>query len=239
MEKKELFAIANSVVNYLAKHHYKSTKSIFINYSSARRDKVPDFLIIKDMSAKEKNSDSRLKTAMAAGINSLLDDGVDYANGATHWDGIDVLKPDLQKPKIHIRYQSAANYPYIKGIYDPKNMRQSFYNNAMQYGKGKNLIKPLTVIDEKVKWDLAIESERSIIKGQTEGFKIKNFELITLGEDKIIIRRDLYKYCYKGPGDYLWYYPKNIWLYEVVAQEGLTIFYTENDKPKVDEILSN
>ena len=233
MQKKELFAIATSVVNYLAIHHFQSTNGIKKNYSYAKDKKVKEYTQIKDISAKVKNGDERLRTAMAAGINSLLDDGVDYANGATHWDGIDVLKEDK-----HFRYQSSAYFSYIKGIYDPKNMRQSFYNNAMQYGTGKNEIKPLKVIDEKVKWDLGIESERSIIEGQKNGNN-KHFELITLDEGKKIISRDLYKYCYKGPGDYLWYYPKNIWLYEVVAQEGLSIFYTVNEKPKVDEILSN
>ena len=234
MQKRELFAIATSVVNYLAKHHFQSTNGIKKNYSYAKDHKVDKYLQIKDISAKGKNTVWRLQTAIAAGINALLDDGVDYANGATHWDGIDVLKEDN-----HFRYQSSAYFSYIKGIHDPKNMRQSFYDNAMQYSDAKNTIKPLKVIDEKVKWDLGIESERSIIKGQTEGFKIKNFELITLDEDKKLVPRDLYKYCYKGSGDYLWYYLKNIWLYEVVAQEGLSIFYTINEKPNLNEILSH
>ena len=239
MQKRELFAIATSVVNFLTMHHFRSTKGIGSGYSSAKDHKTAGYKIIKEVEAKGKNKVLRLKTAMAAGINSLLDDGVDYANGATHWDGTDVLKPDKLLPKIHFRYRAHSRFSYIKGIYDPKNMRQSFYNNSMQYDPEKDIIKQLTVIDEKVKWDLSIESERSIISGQNEKFKTKNLELITLDENKTLVPRDLYKYCYKGPGDYLWYYPKNIWLWEVVAQEGISIFYTTNEKPNLKEILSH
>lgn len=235
MQKRELFAIATSVVNFLAMRHYLSTKGIGTGYSSAKDSKTKKYVQIKDISAKGKNAVLRLRTAMAAGINALLDDGVDYANGATHWDGIDVLEFDNP-----FRYWKHAHFSYVKGIYDPKNMRQSFYDNAMQYRDkdDKKPIKSLKVIDEKVRWDLGIESERSVIEGQKNGNN-KHFELITLDGDKKLISKDLYKYCFKGPGDYLWYYPKNIWLWEVVAQEGLSIFYTVNEKPNLNEILSN
>jgi hypothetical protein len=225
MQKRELFAIANSIVNFIS----KSTNGLSKGYSYARDDKTTGYTQIKDVEAKEKNNNWRLKTAMASGINALLEDGADYANGATHWDGIDVLKNDK-----HYRYGAHTYFSYIKGIYDPENLRQSFYNNAMQYGNGKNKIEPLIVVDEKVEWGLGIESEKSVMEGQ-KGGKNKYFELI--GEDNKVVSKDLYNAIYKGPGHNLWYYPKNISLYNVVAQEGLSIFYTITEKVNSDEIL--
>jgi hypothetical protein len=229
MQKKELFAIAKAITNYINKHKIKTARGLPKNYSYAKENNVTAYSDIKTDSAKTKNGNKRKKMAISAGINALLVNGVDYSNGATCWDGIDVLQNSE-----HYRYRAHNYYHYIKGIYDPKGLSKSFYDNALQYGTQKNLIKPLNVVDNKVMWELAIESEKSVLEGQKNG-KNKYFEII--GEENKIVPKELYKVIYKGPGHNLWFYPKTISLYDVVAQEGLSIFYTITEKIDPNEIL--
>ncbi len=96
--KKESYAIASTVANLS-----KSNKNTII-------ENCKDFAYGYDGTTQYDNR----KFSLEAAINALTG-GVDYSNGATHWDGRDVFVNNS-----HFRYRKAA-YDSRKGIFIPEN----------------------------------------------------------------------------------------------------------------------
>lgn len=233
MQKKELFAIASAIFNAIDKkiENVSGPTNLRSGFSYARKDKVETYTKVLIQSGIVRNKDTRTKNSLAAAINAISK-GTDYSNGACYWDGIDVLK----SPN-HYRQRAHAANKMIIGIYDPKDYAKIFFDNAMKYGTGKSNIAELKVIPQKVIWDLYIETERSMSKFGPK----KSYELQSLDDSKKIFTptKEQQETMVKGPGHGLWYVAKSVYLYEVVAQAGLSIFYTVNNKFKIDELTTD
>ena len=233
MQKEELFAIASAIFNAIDKkiERVSGPTNLRSGFSYARKDKVGAYTIVLTQTGTERNEDIRTRNSLAAAINAVSGD-TDYSNGAYRWDGIDVL----QKPD-HYRYRPHSANKKIVGVYDPRNYREAFYNNAMTYGTGKNKITRLKVVPEKVTLSLYIETEQSM----SQPVGKKKYALLSLDDEKktFVPTKDQRETMVKGPGHGLWYVPDSVYLYEVVAQAGLSIFYKENNKFKIDELTSD
>lgn len=233
MQKQELFAIASTTFNAIEKRIEKAScpTNLRVEFSYARKDKVEAYTKVLTQTGAERNEDIRTKNSLAAAINAVSG-GTDYSNGACCWDGIDVLK----NPG-HYRYQPHSANKKIVGIYDPHNYREAFYNNAMKHGTEKNKITRLKVVPQKVAWNLYVETEQSM----SQPVGSKKYVLQSLDDEKgtFVPTKDQQKTIVKGLGHGLWHVPDSVYLYEVVAQAGLSIFYKQNNKFKIDELTND
>jgi len=91
--KQEVYAIANAIINY----YYYENKSNGTIESSIRKMKAfaainPNAVYKKFIGfTDEKRNYNFCKEAIAAALNALHEKScIDYSNGATHWDGIDI-----------------------------------------------------------------------------------------------------------------------------------------------------
>lgn len=140
-DTKEMFAIASTIQNN--RNGRSLSKTLSGNYSYAiGKGKYNQFM--KGGYSKS----GGMKTSLAAAINAVTG-GTDYSNGATFWDGIDVLSGGSS----HYRQRKAA-YDSRKGIYDPNGHRNTYYINAQEYcckvygvnGKTYRTINPLITV---------------------------------------------------------------------------------------------
>ena len=161
----ETYAISNAIQNN--RNGRTITKTLSGNYSYAvGKERYNSF-----MSA-SKSKTGVMKDALAGAINAVSG-GEDFSNGATYWDGIDVLSGGSS----HYRQQKAA-YDNRKGIYDPNGYANEFYVNAQEYacsqfginGKVYRSIKPLLTVGthEGALWEVTQVRGASIFYSEIE-----------------------------------------------------------------------
>lgn len=70
---------------------------------------------------------------------------------------------------------------------------------------------------------------------------LNDYEIFMLRDSLMIFTptKEQQATMFRGPGHGLWSVAKSVYLYEVVAQAGLSIFYTVNNKFKIDELTTD
>jgi hypothetical protein len=99
-----------------------------------KKHNTPAYKLVVD-STPENRNDKWIKTAIYSVINAVRETN-DYSNGATHWDGPDVMTgnyPGYDAMK-HYRQQPLNGTEYrVQGIYDPKDLSKTFHEKAKLY----------------------------------------------------------------------------------------------------------
>lgn len=129
--KLEVYAIANAIINY---YHYENKSNGTIRSSITKmkafaaihqNDVYKRFIGVTDKT----RNDSFFKEAICAALNALCEEScVDYSNGATHWDGIDITQKG-RKWQEGLKFQTSSADIFSIGD-NKKNVKQ-------KYGDGK------------------------------------------------------------------------------------------------------
>ncbi len=123
--KEEVYAFANAIGNY--KDKIKEDKKREINYREAiQENKVyaaGDQNYKNFINEKDRNLNSKMKLAISGVINEI-NNGFDYSNGATGWDGIDIKKA---KWKDGLKFSKDSHDVY--GLKDNKNEGKEFWQD--------------------------------------------------------------------------------------------------------------
>jgi RHS repeat-associated protein len=144
--KKEKFGIVSTISNANAiSKRKKNLVTTAEEISYADNGKNPRYNSFIATSRKAANKQQGKMDALAAVINALTG-GIDYSNGATQWDGTDVLTGTENKDKDksfdaskHYRQRTATN-DSRKGIADPNNLAINFYYNVDDFFCGSRLM---------------------------------------------------------------------------------------------------
>lgn len=133
--KFERYCFANAIYNFMKSTNKTSISQLSSNFSYAKKDKTPAYNLIVNSTEVERKSEW-VKIAIFAVINAVREIK-DYSNGATFWDGPDVMTGNYANdydPMKHFRQKPLNGDEYrVQGIYDSKNLSNMFYNNAKLY----------------------------------------------------------------------------------------------------------
>ncbi|MDD2476571.1 MAG: hypothetical protein PHI32_11745 [Dysgonamonadaceae bacterium] len=129
--KLEVYAIANAIMNFY-RYEYKSNGTIRSSITKMKafaainqNDVYKKFISYSD----KKRNDTFFKEAICAALNALYDEScIDYSNGATHWDGIDI-KQKGRKWQEGLKFQTPSADIFSIGD-NKKSVKQ-------KYGDGK------------------------------------------------------------------------------------------------------
>jgi hypothetical protein len=131
-ELQESFGIASAAMNMADNKITLSAQFAATNYSYGATDADPKGrnVLFKKTSKIARNNNGQMRLAIAGVINAI-NGGLDYSNGATLWDGRDVLVKTG-----HYRYKQAS-YDSRQGIVDDSNCSRDFNDNVFNYFYGR------------------------------------------------------------------------------------------------------
>jgi hypothetical protein len=133
--KIERYCFANAIHNFMKSSNKKKISDLSSSFSYAKKDETPPYKLVVNSTSEQRNS-QWVKTAIYAVINAV-GEIKDYSNGATYWDGPDVMTGNFAggyDAMKHFRQKPLNGTEYrVQGIYDSKNLAKKFYNNAKLY----------------------------------------------------------------------------------------------------------
>ncbi len=139
---EEMAAIANVLVRQQKARGYSSI-SVFINsdktFAFAAHDGNQRYAKLMAATDAEIAQDTGMALAVKAAKNALMENGIDYSNGAFFWDGADIKSNYARHPKVRagIHIDSAHNIYKIDNKYVPGEewWRDAQGNNTKLRGK--------------------------------------------------------------------------------------------------------
>ncbi len=132
--QEERYAFGNMVHNFMSSTNKKTISDIPRNYSYALKEKTSAFKKVAE-SKPDDRSDKWIQCALFGVINALQD-GRDYSNGASFWDGGDVFTGNASHnydPMQHYRQRPHHNDSRLVGIFDENNIAIKTYENLKKY----------------------------------------------------------------------------------------------------------
>ncbi|UTN02182.1 hypothetical protein L0669_12735 [Flavobacterium bizetiae] len=133
--KIERYCFANAIHNFMKSTNKKKLSELSPSFSYAKKDETPSYKLVANSTDEDRNS-QWIKVAIFSVINAVREKQ-DYSNGATYWDGPDVMTGNFAgnyDPLKHFRQKPLNGDEYrVQGIFDPKNLSLKFYNNAKLY----------------------------------------------------------------------------------------------------------
>lgn len=91
--KIERYCFANAIHNFMKSTSKEKISELSASFSYAKKDETPPYKLVVNSTPEERNN-VWIKTAIYAVINAVRETK-DYSNGATHWDGPDVMTGNL------------------------------------------------------------------------------------------------------------------------------------------------
>ena len=133
--KIERYCFANAIHNFMKSTSKEKISELSSTFSYAKKDETAPYKLVVNSTPEERNN-QWIKTAIYAVINAVRETK-DYSNGATYWDGPDVMTGNFAgnyDAMKHFRQRPLNGTEYrVQGIYDSKNLSKKFYDNAELY----------------------------------------------------------------------------------------------------------
>lgn len=142
--KEESFAIGTTTINKI-KRYKESLAKQFINYYFSSTIHEPGKSTWKNFQKNPTNDKFGISSAINA---TLYKQGIvdkDLSNGATHWDGRDLLSVGEK----HYRYRHHPKNPNKTGISVANNVDLEQYYNNVQNFMPKSTLTPVVTVDNK------------------------------------------------------------------------------------------